>query len=463
MATESPLRSIFRRYDIRGIVGTTLTEDIAARIGRAFAELLRARGARELVLARDARLSSPALARAFGQAVRDGGIDLVDLGLVPTPLAYYATCALDVPHAAIVTGSHNPAEYNGLKLVVDGLPLHGDALQDLYRRVCAARDWQGRRGGYRPLDLRDRYVAEVTGRLRLARPLRVAVDCGNGVAGVLAPRLLRALGCEVTVLFGEPDGRFPNHHPNPSEPANLEALQALLGSGRFDLGLAFDGDADRLGVLDERGRVQWPDRQMMLFADELLRRKPGATVLYDVKSSWHLGRMVEALGGTARLVPSGHSLIRQAMAESGAELGGELAGHLYFRDGWYGFDDALYTAARLLALLSRQPAPASAVFGRLPDTVSTPELLLPFESDYRLRQVMRALARRREAFDGLRIVTLDGLRVEYPDGWGLVRASNTTPSLSLRFEAENPAALAQIRDRFDRVLRQVVPDLHLPA
>ncbi len=359
----------------------------------------------------------------------------------------------------MVTGSHNPPDYNGFKLMIDGETLAGEQIQRLRRRILDD-DFVDGEGGYRELDLGEDYIERIVGDVRLGRPLKVVVDCGNGVAGELAPRLLRALGCEVEALFCEIDGHFPNHHPDPSQTENLADLIQAVSAHGADIGLAFDGDGDRLGVVDDQGHVIWPDRQLMLFAQDICPRHPGGEILYDVKWSRHLKRVIEAAGGTPIMWQTGHSLIKARMRESAVLLAGEMSGHVFFQERWYGFDDALYTAARLLEILAGRPGPVSAVFATLPEAVSTPELRVELPEGEHFAFMERF---RREAdFGDAEVITIDGLRVEFADGWGLVRASNTTPSLILRFEADDEAGLERIQRRFREAMLAVEPTLELP-
>ncbi|MGF1548445.1 MAG: phosphomannomutase/phosphoglucomutase [Thiotrichales bacterium] len=462
MTAAPPSLEIFGRYDIRGIAGVTLTAAHMRTLGRAFAAALRDASQRAVVVARDARISSPELAGALIEALLDSGIDVVDLGSVPTPLAYFASEHLLIPNTAVVTASHNPTEYNGLKLTLKGRPVHGEQLRALYFRIARTAFSYGN-GQLTYADVGAQYLRRVSRDIAPGRTLHIAVDCGHGVAGVLAPTLLRTLGCEVTELFCEPDGHFPGHHPDPAQPANLRALQYTVTEQGLDLGIAFDGDGDRLGVVDNHGKIIWPDRLMMLFSREILRRRPGSQIIFDVKSSNLLGRYIAASGGVPVMYQSGYTLLREKlMAEPSAVLAGELSGHLFFKDRWYGFDDAIYSAARLIELLGRDPRTSAEVFAELPEALATPELRLPFESLAAAHEFMRLLMLRRSEFRNGRVNSIDGLRIDYPDGWGLVRASNTTPNLTLRFEAESTSALTRIENMFRRQLLALDPTLELP-
>jgi phosphomannomutase/phosphoglucomutase len=450
---------IFKAYDIRGIVGRTLTPDTVTAIGRALGTRARRSGRRDIVIGRDGRLSGPALAEALAAGIRASGTGVIDIGMVATPMTYYAAVELGTACSVMVTGSHNPPDYNGLKMVIDGTTLSGADIQAV-RAAIEANDVDSGAGGYRTQDIGPAYLARIAGDVKLARPLRIAVDCGNGVAGAYAPALYRMLGCTVEEMYCEVDGHFPNHHPDPSQPKNLQDLIARLARGDLDLGLAFDGDGDRLGVVTPRGDVIFPDRQLMLFAADVLSRKPGATIIYDVKSTRNLKPWILARGGKPLLWKTGHSLIKAKMKETGAALAGEMSGHTFFGERWYGFDDGLYAGARLLEILARDAHPAR-VLEALPDAVSTPELNLACQEgeQHALIEKLQASAQFPGAEDVIRI---DGLRVEYADGFGLARASNTTPVIVLRFEADDEAALRRIQGEFRRVLGTVVPGVALP-
>ena len=450
---------IFKAYDIRGIVGKTLTAPIVQAVGRALGTLAQERGRDTLVVGRDGRLSGPALAGALSTGIRASGANVVDIGMVTTPISYFAAHHLETQCSVMVTGSHNPPDYNGLKMVIDGDTLAGDEIKALRTRIEAGELEHGA-GGLRNADVAPAYFDRITGDVRLARPMKIAVDCGNGVAGAYAPTLFRRLGCEVTELFCEVDGRFPNHHPDPSQPENLRDLIANLASTDNELGIAFDGDGDRLGVVAKDGRTIYADRQLMLFAADMLTRRRGATVIYDVKSTRNLRPWIEQHGGKPLLWKTGHSLIKAKMKETGAELAGEMSGHTFFKERWYGFDDGMYAGARLLEILSRD-ADSSAALHAIPDSLSTPELNIACAdaSPHALIDKLAATASFPGAVDVIRI---DGLRVEYPDGFGLARASNTTPVIVLRFEADDASALARIQGEFRRVLSQAMPGRPLP-
>ncbi|MEO8346344.1 MAG: phosphomannomutase/phosphoglucomutase [Betaproteobacteria bacterium] len=452
-------QEIFKAYDIRGIVDRTLTPAIVRAVGQALGSLALERGSDTFAIGRDGRLSGPELLAALSGGIRAAGANVIDLGMVATPMTYFAAHHLKTGCSVMVTGSHNPPDYNGLKMVVAGDTLSGDDIQALRKRIEGGALLEGS-GSYREVDIVPAYLDRIVGDLKLARPLKIAVDCGNGVAGAFVPALYSRLGCTVVPLFCEVDGRFPNHHPDPSQPANLRDLIACLAQGDCELGLAFDGDGDRLGVVTRDGHIIYPDRQLMLFAADLLERKPGAIVIYDVKSTRNLKPWITRHGGVPMLWKTGHSLIKGRMKEVGAALAGEMSGHTFFGERWFGFDDGLYAGARLLEILSRSANP-SAVLDALPDALSTPELNVACAEGepHALIAQLQATA----TFPGAsEVIRLDGLRVEYADGFGLARASNTTPVIVLRFEADNAAALARIQEDFRLVLTRVKPGLILP-
>jgi phosphomannomutase/phosphoglucomutase len=450
---------IFRTYDIRGIVGRTLTAEVVRDVGRALGSLGRERGAPTFAVCRDGRVSGPELAGALMEGLSAAGADVVDIGMGPTPLAYFAAHHLGCGSCVAVSGSHNPPDYNGLKMVVAGDTLYGEEIQALRRRV-EKRDFLSGKGKRTRADVVEAYVERIAGDVKLARPFHIAVDCGNGVAGMLAPRLYRRLGCTVTELFCEVDGRFPNHHPDPAQPENLEDLVEELRTGEAEIGLAFDGDGDRLGVVTKDGESIFADRQLMLLAKDVLSRNPGAEIIYDVKSTRLLGPWIERHGGKPTIWKTGHSLIKAKLRETGALLAGEMSGHTFFKERWYGFDDALYGGARLLEVLSREPDP-NAVLKGLPNLPSTPEIHWKLEEGEPHALVAKLQAAK--PFPGAeRVLTIDGVRVEYADGFGLARASNTTPVIVIRFEAESAPALERIKGEFRRALQPLKPDAPLP-
>jgi len=454
---------IFRAYDIRGIVGRTLTAALVRDIGRALGSMARERGAPTFAVCRDGRLSGPELSAALIDGLNAAGADAIDVGMGPTPVAYFAAHHLGCGSCVAVSGSHNPPDYNGLKMVVGGNALFGDEIQDLRKRVEAGKFSSGK-GKKSQASVLDAYVDRIAGDVKLARKFKVAMDCGNGVAGMLAPRLYRKLGCEVTELFCEVDGTFPNHHPDPAQPKNLVDLIKALKSGDAELGLAFDGDGDRLGVVTKDGEIIYADRQLMLLAQDVLSRNPGAEIIYDVKSTRLLPRYIERHGGKPVIWKTGHSLIKAKLKESKALLAGEMSGHTFFKERWYGFDDALYAGARLLEVLSKHPD-ANATLKSLPNAPSTPELHWALEEGEPHALVAKLQARVENASpfpSAERVVTIDGVRVEYADGFGLARASNTTPTIVMRFEADNAAALERIKKDFRAALQPLKPDAPLP-
>jgi phosphomannomutase/phosphoglucomutase len=452
--------SIFRSYDIRGVVGRDLDEDGIAQIGRAIGSEALSRGISSLVIGRDGRLSGPPLSAALREGLLATGIEAVDIGCASTPQLYFAAYTLAAGSGVMLTGSHNPPDYNGIKIMLGGETLFGEAIQGLLRRV-EQQDYRHGHGRWRQEDIRESYLQQLGARITLARPLKLVVDCGNGVAGLSAPALFSRLGCEVVELYCEVDGRFPHHHPDPSRPENMQALIAAVRRQGADIGLAFDGDGDRLGVVSCRGEIIWPDRLMMLFARDLLERHPGAGVIYDIKCSRNLGRLIAEYGGKPEMWRSGHSLLKARLQESGALLAGEMSGHIILREGWYGVDDALYAAARLVALLAAAGPDCGKLFAELPDMMSTPELHVPMAEGEHHAFMLRLMAQQAH-FAGAELTTIDGLRADYEDGWGLVRASNTTPTLVLRFEAQDEQALRRIQDNFRALLLRLEPNLHLP-
>ena len=450
--------SLFRAYDIRGVMGKTLSEDVARVIGRAIGSEADARGCSEVVVGYDGRLSSPALADALIEGLRAAGRDVILIGRVPTPVSYFATYHLGTGSCVQITGSHNPPDYNGFKVMLGGETLSGEAIQALYQRI-EAKDFVAGEGRMRTEDVLPAYLDRIAGDITLHRPLQVVVDAGNGVAGEIGPEVLRAIGCEVEELFCEVDGNFPNHHPDPSDPKNLEALISLVRLQEADVGLAFDGDGDRLGVVDATGKIIWADRQMMLYAMDILSRQPGADIIFDVKCSSHLARIISDNAGVPVMWRTGHSLIKAKLKETGAPLAGEMSGHIFFNDRWDGFDDGIYTAARLLEILSMDPRSSTEVFAELPETVSTPELKINLEEGEPPQVIERLVAK--ADFPDARVTTIDGLRVDFPDGWGLVRSSNTTPCLVLRFEADTEEALSRIQQQFRGLLEQAKPGIEV--
>ena len=454
-----PAPEIFKAYDIRGIVDRTLTVEAVEAIGQAIGSEAQARGKRVVCIGRDGRLSGPALAQALARGLQKSGVDVIDIGRVTTPILYFATHHLGTGSGVMVTGSHNPPDYNGLKMVLAGETLSGDDIQNLRRRLETG-DLKRGAGSMRSQEVGNAYLERVTGDIKLKRKMRIAVDCGNGIPGAFAPALYRKLGCEVEELFCEVDGTFPNHHPDPSQPENLKDLIAALKKGNAEIGLAFDGDGDRLGVVTKAGKVIFPDRQLMLFAADVLKRNPGAEILFDVKCTRNLAPWIRKHGGRPTMWKTGHSLIKAKMKETGALLAGEMSGHIFFKERWYGFDDGLYAGARLLEFLSSVPD-ISAALDELPDSLNTPELQIKLKEgeNYALIEKLQKTARFPDARE---VITIDGLRVEYADGFGLARSSNTTPVVVLRFEADDEAALKRIQADFRRVLHDAAPAAKLP-
>jgi phosphomannomutase/phosphoglucomutase len=452
---------LFKAYDIRGIVDKSLTVEATRLIGAAFGTEALAKDVREIAVGRDGRLSGPKLRDALIEGIRSTGVGVVDVGMVATPMLYFATYELGTQSGIEITGSHNPPEYNGLKMVLAGEAMFGEGLQRLRQRIergDLARAQQP--GALRTVDVTDAYLNRIAGDVKLARKMKIAVDCGNGVAGAMAPALYRALGCEVVELFCDVDGTFPNHHPDPAHLENLADLQRALRETDAELGLAFDGDGDRLGVVTKGGEVIFPDRQMMLFARGVLAEQPGAQIIYDVKCSRHLAREIKARGGVPLMWRTGHSLIKAKLRETGAPLAGEMSGHIFFKHRWYGFDDGMYAGARLLELLSREADP-SAALNALPDSASTPELQLKTAEGENFT-LMERMQRESKFTNAREVITIDGVRVEYDDGFGLARPSNTTPIVVMRFEADNDVALKRIQADFARALLALKPDATLP-
>lgn len=452
-------REIFKAYDIRGIVGKTLTSEVVEAIGQALGSEAAARGQHTIAIGRDGRLSGPELIAALARGIQKSGSDVIDVGRVATPMVYFAAYQLQTHCAVMLTGSHNPPDYNGLKMVLAGETLSGETIQKLRARIEQGDLTHGS-GSYTQQDIGADYLARIASDIKLARPMKITVDCGNGVAGDYAAKLYRGLGCEVTEMYCEVDGHFPNHHPDPSDPHNLEDLIAALRGNDSELGLAFDGDGDRLGVVTRDGKIIFPDRQLMLFAADVLSRNPGAEIIFDVKSTRNLFSWIREHGGKPTLWKTGHSLVKAKMKETGALLAGEMSGHMFFKERWYGFDDGLYSGARLLEILSETANP-SAVLNALPDAVCTPELHIR-TAEGENHKLLAQLQRTARFPDAREIITLDGLRVEYADGFGLARPSNTTPVIVLRFEADTPDALQRIQNDFREMFRQAAPHLQLP-
>lgn len=459
LSSVVPAPEIFKAYDIRGIVDKTLTPETVQRIGHAIGSEARERGQKTVVVGRDGRLSGPDLVAALARGLNAAGVDVVDVGCVPTPVVYFATFHLGTGSGVAVTGSHNPPEYNGLKMVLGGETLSGDTIQSLRQRLIDNRLTYGS-GTVTQENVREAYLDRILSDVKLARKLRIAIDCGNGVAGATAPELMQRLGCETVELFCDVDGTFPNHHPDPSHPENLQDLIAAVKKHKLDLGIAFDGDGDRIGVIAPDGEIIWADRQMILYARDVLSRHPGGKIIYDVKCSRTLGTEISKAGGEPLMWRTGHSLVKAKLKETGALLAGEMSGHIFFKERWYGFDDGVYAAARLLELLSRDSRSTAEIFRSLPNTVNTPELQLKMKEGEHYALIKELVAR--ASFPDAKVSTIDGLRADFPDGFGLVRASNTTPILVFRFEGDNATALERIQSRFRELLRANRPDAVLP-
>ena len=438
--------SIFKAYDIRGIVEKELTPEVVKLIGMAIGSESIAQGERGIVVGRDGRLTGPMLSESLISGLIESGCHVVDIGMVPTPLVYFATYTKGASSGVMVTGSHNPPEYNGFKIMIAGETLAADKIQNLYSRIVNQQFSSGS-GSSTSINIDQDYMDTIKSDIVLERELNIVVDCGNGIAGNIAPKLFESLGAKVTKLFCLVDGRFPNHHPDPSNPENLEDLIKEVIDTGADLGLAFDGDGDRLGLVDNNGNVIWADRQMILYARDVLSRKPGAKIIFDVKCSSLLPKDISEHGGEPIMSRTGHSFIKNKLKETDAELGGEMSGHIFFNDRWYGFDDAIYTGARLLEIISKTDKTCAEIFAELPDSVSTPEINIHFDKQGQQYDAMEALSKNVD-FPGAEINTLDGVRVDYENCWGLVRASNTTPCLVLRFEGRDKEALNSIKSQF---------------
>jgi len=456
---HTPSKDIFKAYDIRGVVGKTLTTESAELIGRAIGSEAQARNVKAIVVGRDGRLSGPELAEALSNGIRAAGIDVIDVGRVATPMLYFAAYKLETLSGVMVTGSHNPPDYNGFKMMLAGDTLAGDAIQALRQRI-KDKDFSEGEGRYETHDIAEAYLERITSDIKLSRQMNIVVDCGNGVPGAFAPVLYRRLGCRVRELFCDVDGTFPNHHPDPAKPENLQDVIEALAKTDAEIGLAFDGDGDRLGVVTKDGTIIWPDRQLMLFAADVLDRHPGAKVIYDVKSTRLLAPWIREHGGEPVMCRTGHSFIKAAIKETGALVAGEMSGHVFFKERWYGFDDGLYAGARLLEVLSQVDDP-SALLNALPNAVSTPELNLKMQKEGDNHALIAKLQETAKFEGADEVITIDGLRVEYPDGFGLARASNTTPVIVLRFEADNKDALERIKGDFRKVLATAT-DAKLP-
>ena len=451
--------AIFKAYDIRGIVDETLTTDITYQIGQAIGSEVIASGGDSIVIGRDGRLSGPKLSEALSDGLRAAGVNVTNIGVAPSPVVYYSSYSKSIPSCVAITGSHNPPNYNGLKMVVNGTTLSAERIQELKNRILN-KDFSQGQGSYTEEEIIDDYISRIVGDVKPARKMKIVIDCGNGVAGATAPQVFKQIGCDVVELFSEVDGNFPNHHPDPSQIENLQDLIAAVKEHDAELGLAFDGDGDRLGVISKHGDIIWPDRQMILFARDILSRNPGSEIIYDVKCSRNLPAEIEAAGGQATMWRTGHSFIKAKLKETGAAIAGEMSGHIFFKERWFGFDDGVYAGARLIELLSKQEQTPQEIFDALPDSVNTPELRIEFAegAHYEFMDRLKQAA----DFSGAEVSKIDGLRVDYPDGFGLIRPSNTTPILVLRFEADSEDSLLRIQKEFKSAIRALDANLALP-
>jgi phosphomannomutase/phosphoglucomutase len=461
ISTEINKPSIFKAYDIRGIAGKTLSKDMAYDIGRAIGSEVKEKNIKTIIVGRDGRTSSPVLANSLSKGIISTGVNVMDIGLVPSPVVYFVTQHTEGKSGVVITGSHNPAEYNGVKMIIAGESLSGDKIQQLKQRIDSDNYLTGEQGSIEQNSMFiNEYIGLISEDIHIVRPMKVVIDCGNGAAGELAPILFKTLGCEVIELFCDIDGTFPNHHPDPSNPKNLSDLITTVQHYDADVGIAFDGDGDRLGVVDSKGKIIWPDRQMMLFCKDVLSLKPGTEIIYDVKCSRHLNSQIVKNGGRPIMWKTGHSFIKAKIKETGASLAGEMSGHIFFNDRWFGFDDALYAGSRLVEILSADSRNSNEVFADFPDSVNTPEINIELAEGENV-SIMEKIFSSANFSDG-KIITIDGMRVEFDDGWGLVRASNTLPVLVLRFEADSTVALERIQNQFKELLNQVKPGLSIP-
>lgn len=451
--------SIFKAYDIRGVVDDTLTDDITFKIGQAVGSEIIANGGDSIVIGRDGRLSGPRLTKALSNGLRAAGVNVVDIGLAPSPVVYYSSYSKNISSCIAITGSHNPPNYNGFKMVVDGVTLSAERIQEVKQRIVD-NNFNSGEGSYAQEVVIDDYIERIIGDVKLSRKMKIVIDCGNGVAGATAPQVFKQMGCDVIELFSEVDGNFPNHHPDPSQIENLQDLITAVKTHDAEIGLAFDGDADRLGVVTKNGSVVWADRQMILFAQDVLSRNPGAEIIYDVKCSRNLPVEIEAAGGKATMWRTGHSFIKAKLKETGAALAGEMSGHIFFKERWFGFDDGVYAGARLLELLSKSEQSPQEIFDALPDSVNTPELRIDFAEGehYVFMEKLQQVAE----FNNAKVSKIDGLRADYSDGFGLIRPSNTTPILVLRFEADSKEAIARIQDDFRAAIHKIDSNIPTP-
>jgi phosphomannomutase / phosphoglucomutase len=451
--------SIFRTYDIRGIVGKELSSNAVYSIGLAIGSEAKDRGQKKIAIGRDGRLSGQELLKALAAGIIKSGCDVINIDEVTTPILYYATNVLDTRSGVMITGSHNPPEYNGIKIVIDGVTLYESAIQDLYQRIISSNFHYGE-GKEEHLNLIDQYIKRVVDGVKLAKPLKIVIDCGNGIGGKVAPKLFRGLGCEVVELFCEVDGNFPNHHPDPSVMENMQDLISTVQAQNADIGFAFDGDADRIGVVTNKGDVVLPDRQMMLFVREILKCYPGVSIPFDVKCSRHLANEIIKCGGKPVMIRTGHSILKAKINELKAPIGGELSGHIFFKERWYGFDDGIYAAARMLEIIAKRDCSSADIFADIPNSINTPELKLTIADDRKFKFMEEFIDRAR--FADANITTIDGIRVDFKDGFGLMRCSNTSPAITFRFEGDNQAALMRIEKEFRDQILVLNKELKLP-
>lgn len=451
--------SIFKAYDIRGIIDDTLTLDIAHKIGRAVGSEVIESGGNSIVIGRDGRLSGPTISEALANGLRASGVNVVDIGLAPSPVVYYSSYSKNIPSCIAITGSHNPPNYNGFKMVVDGVTLSAERIQKVKQRIIDNNFSEGD-GSYIQEEVIPDYIDRIVSDVKPARKMKIVIDCGNGVGGATAPQVFKQLGCEVIELFSDVDGNFPNHHPDPSQIENLQDLITAVKEHDAELGLAFDGDADRLGVISKKGEIIWADRQMVLFAQDILSRNPGTDIIYDVKCSRNLPVEIEKAGGNPIMWRTGHSFVKAKLKETGAALAGEMSGHIFFKERWFGFDDGVYAGARLIEILSKMSETPQQVFDALPNSINTPELRIDFAEGehYKFMEKLKEAA----DFGDAKISKIDGLRVDYNDGFGLVRPSNTTPILVLRFEADTEAGLKRIQTQFANAIKSIDSSIITP-
>jgi phosphomannomutase / phosphoglucomutase len=459
--TQIP-QQLFRMYDIRGIADKAgITENLAYALGLAIGSEVLAQQQQTVIVGRDGRLSGPKLTAALIGGLRRSGCNVIDIGMVSSPILYFATNRLDANSGVMVTASHNPGAHNGFKMVINGKTINAEAIQNLYHRICQQNfNLADEEGHYQQQDIIEDYLNFITDRIKLKRKLKIVIDCGNGAGGLVAPQLYRRLGCDVTELYCEVDGNFPNHHPDPSVPENLREIINTVKATNADIGLAFDGDADRLGVITNHGDVIWPDRQMILFSQAVLEQHPGSEIVFDVKCTKHLAAAITAAGGKPVMYKTGHSILKNKMLEINAPLAGEMSGHIFFNDEWFGFDDGVYAGARLLQIIANSEQSVDEIFNALPNSINTPELKLPMPEERKQAFMQQVLVS--EAFNTATKITIDGLRVEFADSWGLIRPSNTSPYLIVRFEADNDAAMQRIQDLFRQVLLDIDAKLKLP-